>query len=309
MCLNRIIMFGVCLPFLLCAGPGDSGRSAQEEPPVAGADELSAVTFNIRYGTARDGDNAWKNRRQAVLDFIDGCKADFIGLQECLAFQTEEIRSAVDDRYAMILRTREVKDGDGEATPLLYLRDRWKLDPSQHGTFWLSEQPETPGSISWNSSLPRIATWGRFLEHSTGRVVWVFNTHFDHRSAKAREGGARLIAGRIGDLVPDGEMVIVLGDLNAVPGSAPLRALQAGAGRNPVKLVDAWRELNPDEPLECTMNEWGEGLKGRRIDYVLVAPGAQLVESSIVRRRTGGRPISDHWPVHARFAFSPKTGS
>ena len=299
---HRILISICCMPLLLCATLVGSGIDDQEDGSVK-VDELSAVTFNIRYGTARDGENAWVNRREAVLDFISGCKADFIGLQECLAFQTAEIRSAVEDRYAMILRTRKVKDGDGEATPLLYLRDRWELDPKQHGTFWLSEQPETPGSISWSSSLPRIATWGRFLERSTGRVVWVFNTHFDHRSADAREGGARLIATRIGDLVPEGELVIVLGDLNAVPGSAPLRVLQAGAGKKPVKLVDAWRERNPSEQLECTMNQWGTGLEGRRIDYVLVAPGVELLESSIIRKRIEGRPISDHWPVYARMAF------
>jgi endonuclease/exonuclease/phosphatase family metal-dependent hydrolase len=286
---------------------GNDDQDVREAAATAAIEDLSVVTFNIRYGTASDGKNAWPNRRSAVIGHIDDCQADFIGLQECLAFQTEEIRSAVGDRYEMIVRTRQVDDGEGEATPLLFLRDRWVLDPDQHGTFWLSEQPETPGSISWNSSLPRIATWGRFHERSTGRVVWVLNTHFDHRSEAAREGAAHLIARRLGDLVPKGEMVIVLGDLNAVPGSAPLRALQSGAGSNPVKLIDAWHELNPTEELECTMNEWGEGLKGRRIDFVLVTSGAVLIESSINRPRIDGRPISDHWPVHARISFTTKT--
>ena len=292
--------FPLLLLGLLLATFPAAVHACQETDPGL---EVEAVTFNIRYGTANDGENAWPKRKETVLAYLDECDADFIGLQEALPMQSDVVRERLGDDYGMIIRTREKRDGVGEATPLLYRSDRWRLDPEQHGTFWLSETPEVPGSRSWDTSLPRISTWGRFLDRATGRPVWVFNTHFDHRSADARLGAARLIAKRIAELVPPGDPVIVMGDLNATPGSAPLKALLTGAGRQSATLVDAWRTANPEESAECTFNGWGPGLDGRRIDYVLVRDGAAIDGSKIVRRYIEGRPISDHWPVDATIVF------
>ena len=45
----------------------------------------------------------------------------------------------------------------GEMMALYYRRDRFeKIDG---GHFWLSETPDTVGSKSWDSSLPRMVTW------------------------------------------------------------------------------------------------------------------------------------------------------
>ena len=274
--------------------------------------DVEAVTFNIRYGKANDGEHSWPYRKDTVLNLIDTCGADFIGLQESLAMQSKLVKERVGDRYGMIIRTREKRDGEGEATPLLYRLDRWTLDPKEHGTFWLSETPDVPASRSWDTSLPRIATWGRFIDKKTSHVVWVYNTHFDHRSAAARLGAAKLIAQRISTDVPAGVPVIVMGDLNATPESPPLKALLTGQGSSPRPLEDAWHTKNPTETNECTFNGWAEGLKGRRIDYVLVSTGAKVTRSTIMRTRVEGRPVSDHWPVEAKIVFpqsTVKTGS
>lgn len=291
--LASIVLLFACAAVLPCG-------AGERVGPVL---EVSAITFNIRYGTAEDGPNAWPHRRDAVIAFIEESGADFIGLQEALHFQLEEIKQATNETHEVIARTRGANDGSGEATPLLYDRARWKIDPGQNGTFWLSETPEEPGSLSWESSLPRIATWGRFIERSSGRSVWVFNTHFDHRSGMARREGAKLIAVRIGDLVPSGAAVIVLGDLNAGEGSAPLKALETGGGTHPVVLVDSWRVVHPEETETSTFNGWGEGIQGSKIDYVLVPVGTRVRSATIFRERMDGRPISDHWPVGARLEF------
>jgi len=33
------------------------------------------------------------------------------------------------------------------------------VELSEGGTFWLSESPSVPGSISWGATAPCIATW------------------------------------------------------------------------------------------------------------------------------------------------------
>jgi endonuclease/exonuclease/phosphatase family metal-dependent hydrolase len=57
----------------------------------------------------------------------------------------------------------------------------------ESGQFWLSENPDEKFSKSWDSSLPRVATWVRLKDKkSDGREVLFANTHFDHRGVEAR---------------------------------------------------------------------------------------------------------------------------
>jgi len=55
----------------------------------------------------------------------------------------------------------------GEYSAILYRRERFEVE--QGGTFWLSDTPEVPGSITWGNACTRICTWARFVERKTGR--------------------------------------------------------------------------------------------------------------------------------------------
>lgn len=49
------------------------------------------------------------------------------------------------------------------------------------GNFWLSDTPDIPGSNSWHTSFPRLATWGLFEEkagHPDQRIDWMFEKGF-----------------------------------------------------------------------------------------------------------------------------------
>ena len=142
--------------------------------------DCSVLTLNIRYNNPGDGINAWPTRSGALIEYLKKSNADFIGLQEATPAQLAEVGEALDD-YAFISRTREANTSRGEATPLFWNSSRWNIDPNANGTTWLSATPDTPGSKSWDSSLPRIVTWARFISRSTNQGVWVYNTHFDHR--------------------------------------------------------------------------------------------------------------------------------
>ena len=264
--------------------------------------DFTALTLNIRYDNPSDGRNAWPNRREAVINFLKGADADFIGLQEATPPQLVQVAEAIPE-YAFIARTRERDGVRGEATPLFWRVDRWEIDPKHQGTTWLSEKPDEPGSKSWDSSLPRIVTWGRFIEKATGRAVWIYNTHFDHRGAQARLESGRLLARLIGDRAKAEEPILVMGDFNCQPDSAPIKAMKTGGGERPVKLVDAWKKSNPDEPANATWNGWKPVEKGRRIDLVLVSEDCAVSEALIPRPLVDGRPISDHWPVRATISL------
>jgi endonuclease/exonuclease/phosphatase family metal-dependent hydrolase len=82
---------------------------------------------------------------------------------------------------------------NGEYSGFFYQRDHF--EPGDAGTFWLSDTPEKPGSMTWGNEIPRVA-WLHLLDRATGRGFYVFNTHWDHKGT-VRERAAILMARKI----------------------------------------------------------------------------------------------------------------
>ena len=236
--------------------------------------ELTVMSYNIRYGTARDGEHAWQKRRRLAIGVVEDRRPDVVGMQEVLDFQRREFLEALPG-YEAVGRGRDA-DGGGEQSCILYRADRLTL--RGHGTFWLSETPDVAGSKSWDAALPRVCTWAEF-EHR-GRRFTVYNTHFDHRGAAARLESARLLASRVRG------PAIVTGDFNCAPDSAPMREFAA--------LTDALAGVEGG-----TFHGFKGGDGGTRIDAILL-DGFDAVGVGIVREAREGRYPSDHYPVTAR---------
>lgn len=249
------------------------------------------MSFNIRYGTAQDGENAWEQRRDLLRATITGQDPDVLGVQEALRFQLDEIGAALPG-HVEIGVGRDDGDTTGEYSALLIRRDHFDVDTS--GTFWLSDAPETPGSTSWGNRITRICTWAVLRDRTTGRRLAVFNTHLDHESQPARERGAALMLERIGRYAPE-LPVLVLGDFNSGednPALGPLRA----AG-----FVDTYRVVDTDPAGDGTFGGFRGDSTGDKIDYILARGGWTVEAADILRRRTGRRDPSDHFPVVARL--------
>jgi len=263
--------------------------------------QIEATSFNIRTSEAQDGPNQWEYRKELVCRVIRQIGGDFVGLQEVQPDQALYLRLTMSE-YAYLGRTREVDPHVGEAVPLLYREERWKLDPVEHGTFWLSKTPQVPGSRSWWNLCPRIVTWGRFIERTTERGVYVYNAHFSHISEPSRRKSAALLATRIAER-DRREPVIVLGDFNAGEASAAIRYLKGNPSNGPVRLIDTFRALLPDASETATFNAFRGTRTGAKIDYVFATPSARIVDARILRWHEGGRYPSDHFPVTATVAF------
>ena len=59
-----ILCLWILLSFCFCQGFAGVDSSGVETADL----ELRVMSFNIRYGTANDGDNHWKNRREMVFN-------------------------------------------------------------------------------------------------------------------------------------------------------------------------------------------------------------------------------------------------
>ncbi|HOB73062.1 MAG TPA: endonuclease/exonuclease/phosphatase family protein [Phycisphaerae bacterium] len=195
--------------------------------PADDARNVRVMSFNVRYGTAGDGENRWELRRELLFDVIRRHAPDVLGLQEPLRFQLDEIRAAVPG-YAELGAARDDGKEKGEYSAILYRSDR--LQPVESGTFWLSDTPEIPGSKTWGNKLPRVCTWARFEDRVTGREFYAYNTHLDHQSQPARERGVELIARRIAERKVPTAPVVVTGDFNAAESNPAIRYLLEGPG-------------------------------------------------------------------------------
>ena len=146
--------------------------------------QMKCITLNLRFDNKSDGINKWANRKERVFQFVSDEDADIVCLQEVLNRQLKELDGALDD-YAHVGVGRDDGKTRGEYAPIFYKKE--KYEKLENGTFWLSDHPDSVGSVGWDASLPRIATWILLKDKKKNRAFVVINTHFDHVGQKARQ--------------------------------------------------------------------------------------------------------------------------
>lgn len=259
------------------------------------APELAIMSFNVRYGTARDGENSWERRKGILADVVRAYAPDIIGAQECLDFQAAFICETLPD-YASIGVGREA-DGSGEQMTVLYKKNLLTL--LDNGNFWLSETPEVPGSKSWNAGCPRMVTWARFEHRTSHRVFRFLNTHFDHVSETARVNAATLLRSRVSEL-PSKEPVIITGDFNSPAETSTAWKTLVDGG-----LLDTRLAAKIKEGSEDTFGGFGPpDNDGRRIDWILIRGAIEVSKCETATFNKDGRYPSDHYPVVANLRLN-----
>jgi endonuclease/exonuclease/phosphatase family metal-dependent hydrolase len=288
------------IAFLLLLAGILAAAAPTTAPTTNPGEELRIMSFNVRYGTADDGENDWQHRRALFLRTIDAFAPDLLGTQELLAFQADELRDHLKG-YGFAGVGRDDGKRKGEFSGLFFRADRFELLDS--GNFWLSEHPEKPGSVSWDSALTRIASWVKLRDKAQPQqraILWL-NTHWDHRGEVARVESAKLIRRQLLRLRDNPDMiVIVTGDLNSDEDSAPYPIL-LGRDDPQLKLIDSYREVHPDRaPDEASFHAFKGTTAGSRIDFILHSDQLVATEATIDRTHDeNGRYPSDHYPVTA----------
>ena len=299
--------------FVRWVHPGPRLHRGPSEHPVANADflelqalvddllptdpqtktEFKVVSFNIRYGTAKDGDNVWPRRRHLVLETIREAAPDLIGTQEAQWFQVKFLCDNLKD-YAQISRSRR-KDPSDERCAILYRKSRFT--PLAMGHFMLSDQPLVHGSRSWGSALPRITTWVRLRDKQNGRVFLFANTHYDYRSEKARQESWTVLREQLTDCAR-GRPIVLAGDFNQDLTSLEDRPAEAVCARR-LGLEDTWSAATATDRGTGTYHGFKGSETGGRIDGVFAHREFAVLSAAIDRWQKDNRYPSDHFPVEA----------
>lgn len=222
---------------------------------------------------------------------VRDARADVIGTQELFRSQGEDLVRALPG-YRWFGRDRYGAHGN-EHMGIFYRSDRLRLVRS--GDFWLSDTPETPGTVSWGADLPRLVNWGVFETiGGTPTRFLMADTHFAHRGREddeARSRSAALIVERL-PAIANGLPIVLTGDLNTTPDSDAYRRLTAS-------LTDASRLARTRGAPSGTYHDF-TGTPDRWIDYIMVK-GFRPRSATVLTTHDGARYPSDHFPVVARL--------
>lgn len=258
---------------------------------------ISVMSYNIWYANPDAGQNIWENRRDGVIQALLDQKADIAGLQEVLYQQLTYLEEKLED-YEWVGVARDDGKQKGEFAPIFFRKQRFDLLDS--GNFWLSETPDSAGSLGWDAVCVRIATWAKFLDENSKAEFFVFNTHFDHEGDTARMNSALLLKSKIAAIAGD-VPVIVTGDFNCTRDSGPYLALVGQSGKiilSDTRYASTFRTPKPDYSY---IGSEFKGVPGEIIDHIFVSQEFGIVLSKIIENCKEGRCPSDHLPVVANI--------
>lgn len=251
------------------------------------------MSYNVRYGSAEDGDNSWVNRRPATIEMINDQLPDVFGVQEAeadqLAYMTENCTN-----YSVVGVGRDDGKSGGEHMSVFWNTQTMKL--LEWGTFWLSDTPDTP-SGTWGSGTKRSTTWTLMQHKASGRNIYFVNTHLHHRinEYEAQKKGLELIKARIAQMNTSGYPVVLTGDFNIQPGHAALDVLD-GVMLSARENAQKTSNLNTYNAFKTT--------GGEILDYIYYSGFSGCLEFQTVTNTYLDIPyISDHYPVMSRLVF------
>jgi len=254
------------------------------------AQAVRLMSYNIRYDNPADGEDAWPVRRELLAAQLRFHQPDVLGVQEALHHQLSWLQAQLGP-YARVGVGRDDGGSKGEYAAILYRTDRFELLDS--ATFWLSPTPDKP-SVGWDAALPRVCTRVLLQEKTSGRRLWVYNTHFDHMGENARLQSALLLVDSLRAISSTEAGVVLMGDLNAEAQQPPVQALGSW-------LQDAM-EASQQPPFgpEGTFNGFRFQEPVRlRIDYIFTKRGMPVERFATLSDSRNCHYPSDHLPVVA----------
>ena len=255
------------------------------------ANNLSVMSFNIRYDNAGDGGNAWPKRKEKVASIFTKYDVSLGGLQEVLHHQMTWLQENMPE-YEFVGVGRDDGKTKGEYAPIFYRKSEFDL--VSYDTVWLSETPDVPGSKGWDAALPRIATMALLTHKASGTAILLSSAHYDHRGTQAKRNSGGVIHDYISAKLADQAIPLILltGDFNDTPNTGTTAAIERTNC-----LFDSRRLTDQRDGPNSTWNGFRSVAAFERIDYIFMNPALPVLSQVIDAERINGGFPSDHMPV------------
>ncbi len=323
---------GIQFPRTIDGDVCDFGKGPAPAPQEFG--RISVLTWNISYaygfGSSGQGYGArtlqeLNSRLSRIGRIIRDSSADVVLLQE-VDFNSRRSRNV--DQLRELVRITGLR----YAAPAVAWRAGYVpfplLSPKDHfgavrsGGAVLSRYPITsnrvrlfpkPGKNPWWYNLFYLFRYSQQVRiWRGGQAYLIVNNHLEAYNVENRMRQARTIAGMAAGLAKTGEIVIIGGDMNALPPGARMRyGFPDGTGDdyrgdNTIDILNSipgFKEVIPLDDYrsnEAAYFTFPSHAPNRRLDYLFVPQGLPVVGLRIIS--TGD--LSDHLPVLAELAVS-----
>lgn len=166
------------------------------------------------------------------------------------------------------------------------------------GDKWLSETPDIAGSVSFESTFPRLMTWTSLQIKNTTQKLMLVNTHLDHIKPETRVHQARVLTHEIKRSWKGECPLIIMGDFNEGP-AGTVRAVLLDEFEN---LKDAWQLFNTEEETSHHAFK-GESQNGSRIDWILVGGKLKIESCKMDKTSRNGLYPTDHFPIVSNISL------
>lgn len=250
--------------------------------------KLTLISCNIRFSNPADGLHAWENRRDFLVSTLLQHSPDVISTQEGRYDQLKDLESRLKD-YILIDEHRSwIKE---RMYPSIFLK-KSKFEIIKSEDLWLSETPDVAGSLSFESTFPRLLTWTKIQPKNSTTNLMIVNTHLDHVRTETRLGQIRVLTQEIKRVWRDECLLAVMGDFNDGPESLVRLELI----ENFPCLKDAWRNFHQVEQTSHHAFK-GEIQNGSRIDWIMLQDKIEILSCDMDKSVQNGIYPTDHFPI------------
>ena len=252
---------------------------------------ISAMTYNIRFDDPEDKNFNWEERKLMVSQTISSNTPDIMGIQEAYYNQIKWLESELEiyNWYAVGSDDGEFR---GEHCAIFYNHN--KYEKINAGTYWLSEELDKPGSLSWDAKEPSVLSWVKLKVNVTGDEIFVFNTRLAS-SEKAIVEGGKVILEKIKSLAGD-DSFILTGDFNEEPDHQTVKLLSSTfkEAKN--------NSFIKSSSVDYTYVGYDNDQDSRKIqDYVFFSKDFPVNSYEVLNTKYNEKYPSDHLPVLCRL--------
>ncbi|KAL3535104.1 hypothetical protein ACH5RR_003565 [Cinchona calisaya] len=283
---------------------------------------LTVMTFNLLEDQAGDSPNSWDRRKDMCISVITSYSPMILCTQQGVKSQLDYLQQCLPGYNQFGISRKGSEDTSDQHCTIFY--DKEKVELLEGGTFWLSESPSVPASMSWGSTVPWVEPPGFSFE--------IVNTCMDEFSPRARRRSALLTWQHIASLPPS-LPVVYCGGFNTQKESTTGRFLLGRSREHGVvgDLRDTWpnARVRKNGSLIRTYHGfkgdkqgaleflklifralclcWDRQTQDLHVDWILFR-GRSLIPVSceVISDNIDGLYPSSHYPIFAEFML-PRT--